>query len=301
MNDKFDVRPSEDRSVAAPRDLPLSELQLRVARENPRDERLILQKIQNELNLAPHYASEMFYALPFKNKKKKTIVFARGIGIEGSQVLFRHWGNSANSSRVGQDLPDRIMCQGYMFDYETGGFWMREVTAWKYQKTRQGGSYRLDPHRLQLAVLANQSRAVRNATLAGLPTFLKETFFDLARYLVINPPPKEGQKPKSVDERLDGAKGHFMKNLGAKKDEMDRLVQAMVDANERITPEEILENLIGLNNCIKDNQVTIDYVLFREGGDDDGEIDMPEEMVPSKTAQAAAAAKPAEPVAAPAK
>ena len=256
----------DESKIATPASIPMSEMQLRIAQENPRDEARIWKGAIAELELMPDYADEAYYSIPYKDKSSgvEKIVQVEGLSIKAAMSLARRWGNCANGARVSDDREDRVICQGMFFDYETNVLTMRDISVSKFIIRKDKSRQRLDANRLNMAILSGESKAVRNAILSTLPAPLKDAYFQTARRLVINPPPKAGQKSESIDERIVKGKGVLVSKFGATKEEVDKLISDWVaDADGNLGNEEILSRLIGLKNAIKDGAVKVADVMGR--------------------------------------
>ncbi len=257
----------DESSVATPAMLPISEMQLKISRENPRKEPQVYEWAMDELRRRPDYAEDAYYSIPYKDKKGeegKKITMVEGLTIKASMALARRWGNCANAARIADEREDRVICQGMMFDYETNMLTLRDYSVSKIFKQKGGGEYRLDANRLNMAILSGQSKAVRNAILASLPTYLKDDYFALAKHIVLNPPTKEGKKVETSAERIEKAKSYFIKEFKATKDEMEKMITEWIaDSDGEINEDDILAKLIGLKNALKDGHITIDKALDR--------------------------------------
>lgn len=273
-------RPDES-AIATPATLPMSEMQMRLAKENPRDEKRVFQGAIAELEMNPDAAEDQYYSIPYKEKRgeKEITVQVEGLSIQAAMALARRWGNNANGARIADEREDRVIVQGMFFDYETNVLTMRDMSVSKWLKKRDGSMMRLKADRLNMAILAGQSKAVRNAILATVPTYLKDAYFATAKHLVVNPPTKAGQKAETPAERIEKGKAILVKKYGATKDEVDRLIANWIaDSDGHLTEDEILHRLLGLKNALKDGQVKIEDVMERPAAKP--EAGMPQEKKP---------------------
>lgn len=256
-----DSRRSEHQ-IATPASLPMSEMQMRLARENPRKESKVFNDALIELQTFPDYADEAYYSIPYKDKSDKSgkekIVMVEGLSIKAAMSLARRWGNCANGARIADDRDDRVICQGMFFDYENNVLTMRDMSVSKFLIKRGGERVRLNSQRLNMSILAGQSKAVRNAILASLPVSITDAYFQTARQLVIAPPAKQGQKAETVAERIEKGKTILITKFGAKKEEVEAMISGWVaDADGHLREDDILSRLIGLKNALKDGQTNI--------------------------------------------
>ena len=94
--------------------------------------------------------------------------------------MARNYGNNINATHIADDRGDKVICEGAFFDLETNILTRREVEVSKFDWNK-----RLDPTRLRNAVLAAQSKAVRNAIRHTIPKPLSDQIFDEAKKLFI--------------------------------------------------------------------------------------------------------------------
>lgn len=272
-------------AVATPASLPLSEVQVRIAQERPRDPKKALQDALNELAMFQEFAEEAYYSIPFKDNKSKRVTFVEGLSIKAAMSLVSHWGNSANGARVADDRGETIIVQGMFFDYERNNLTMRDLEVSKYSKGKN--RYPLNEDMLRRAVAAGESKAVRNAILASLPTAVKELYARTVKRLVLTPPQKEGVKTKTYKERIEDAKAYFVKAYGVRPEEVAALISKTLDNEPGTTDEMLLWYLVGVKNAIRDGAVSIDYV-FRDN--------RPAQMPREKSAPAPEAEEPSDEV-----
>lgn len=248
-------------NVATPPSLPISEMQIRIAFERPRDVVKCRDSALKELIAFHEFADEGHYSIPYKDNKAKRVTFVEGLSIKAAMALVSHWGNSTNGARVADDRGDHVMVQGMFFDIEKNNLTLRELTVSKYNKGKN--AYRLSDDALHRAIAAGESKAVRNAILASLPVALKNTYMKTIKKLVLNPPQKEGVKAKTYKERIEDAKSYFVKAYGVKADEVAGLINKTIENEPGVTEENLLWYLVGVKNALREGAVSVDFV-FRD-------------------------------------
>lgn len=251
------TRPTES-MVATPASIPMSEIQLRIARDNPRDEMVIAQRLEKELTAHPDFADEGFYSIPYKDNRKGVITFVEGLSIRAAEHCWTRWGNCTVAARVADDRGTKIMVQGMFFDYETGLLNLSDLEVSKMGRAKGGGVYQLDSAKLRLAVQSAESKVKRNAFLGGLPVWIKQSYLDKCRQLILVQP--AGQE-KSIAERIKAAEAHFTNRHKVRPEDVQAFIKKVENANPALIAEELLRYLIGLNNAIKDGNVDVDFVF----------------------------------------
>lgn len=247
--------------VATPASLPMSDIQIRLARENPRDEVAVVNRINKELSAHPEFADEGFYSIPYKDNRKGIITFVEGLSIRAAEHCWTRWGNCTVAARIADDRGNKIMVQGMFFDYETGLLNLADLEVPKTGKTREGGTYPISHDKLRLAVQSGESKVKRNAFLGGLPVWIKQGYLDTCRALILAQP---AGKEKPVAERINLAKLHFTNRYKVMPADVEKFIEKVESANTSLVAEELLRYLIGLNNALKDGNADIDYVFGEE-------------------------------------
>ena len=279
-------------TVSTPATIPLSEVQVKIAQENPRNIVQLTKSALADLSAYPDLADQMHYSIPYKDNRHRRLTFVEGLGIKAAMALRYHWGNCADGARVADDRGDQVIVQGMFFDYERNILTLRDLEVSKFNKGKN--AYRLSDEALRKQVGAGQSKAVRNAILASLPVPLKELYFRTVRTLVLMPP--KGQKPKSYADRIQDAKAYFERTYGLKTGEAQSLVDRTLEGSPGLSDENLLWYLIGVKNAIREGAVDVNYI-FRDarppqmprektpGNDappEDSETTLPEGLEPSE-------------------
>lgn len=224
-----------------------NDTQRSMAVQKPRDEAAVYKGAVKELSLAPEFAKSAFYSIPYKDGDRTVNV--EGPSIKAAMALARRWGNCANGARVTDDNDERITVEGVFLDYETNVRTLRSVSVPKtgYSKATKS-TYRLREDKLNMAIQAGMSKAVRNAILSSLPASLVETFTAAAKKLVAG----KGAVGESVGLRIEKAGAWFVK-MGAP----ESAVKRYIDNVELDDQESVLAHLQGLYTSIKDGQANL--------------------------------------------
>jgi hypothetical protein len=249
-----------------------------MALQNPRDEKKVFDGAIQELRLNPEHAARSYYSIPHKDRSggQEKTVFVEGPGIKAAMSLSRRWGNCANSGRIVDDQNDFLVVQGVFLDYETNFRTLRDVTVQKKARKKDGTYYTLPVDRLQMAIQAGISKAVRNAILASLPVGVIDAYFREAKKLAIAGPTAGGAKAKPIAERLRDARAKFKKR-GVDDRVMDLYIRNRIADNDgEWKDEDVLLHLIGVWNALEDNQTTIEDV-FRSESIEVHDADRPQE------------------------
>jgi len=237
-----------------------NDTQLAMAVQRPRNELAVFQGAVMELELAPEFARRAWYSIPYKDGDGT--VYVEGPSIKAAMALARRWGNCANSFRIVDDNDERITVEGVFLDFETNMRTLRTVSipkkAWS-KKTNQ--MYPLRGDRLNTAVQAGGSKAVRNAILASLPQSLVDTYIKSAKEIATGTGKKATPGAEPVDKRIENAIAVFVK-MGATKAAVDSYISGLASESA----EEVLQNLLGVHNALTDKQTTIEEVFPKNTG-----------------------------------
>jgi hypothetical protein len=227
-----------------------NESMLAVAIQRPRDEKKVLKGAIDELHMVPEEAKRAYYSIPYKERQpdgSQKIVNVEGPSIKAAMALARRWGNcsvtcrSLNEDQTGADLA------GIFIDFETNFRVERPMRVSKVMKRRSGGTYTLDPQRWLAALQAGASKAARNATINGLPSYLVAAFLKQARTIAAGDPESKAD-PKKVAGTLKA-----FERFGVTQAMLEKYVEAPLAD----WMGDHLATLIGLGNAIKDGQLTV--------------------------------------------
>lgn len=240
-----------------------NETQMQMALQRPRDIILIREKVLKELEAFPEFAAKAYYVIPFRNEHGG-ITNVEGPSIHAAMSIARAWGNCATGGRVIGETDDRIAVEGVFLDYETNMRTVRTIsvarTAWdkKIQKVVP-----LREDRLTREIQAGISKAIRNAILASMPVSLVDAHFKLAKELVGRgaAKPKEILTQKAFKKRVDMMYVSFEK-LGVARQQVENFI------GKRDLNEELIGEMVGIYNAIKDNQASVDDIFNIQNGAD---------------------------------
>src|SRR5262249_24603151 len=93
------------------------------------------------------------------------------------------WGNCSATARILNEDEQSVDVEGVMIDFETSVRFTRPIRVSKWQRAH-GRMVRLDGKRLEAAIAAGGSKAMRNAILTGLPAYLVAVNDKRAREIV---------------------------------------------------------------------------------------------------------------------
>ena len=234
-----------------------NETQQQIALQKPRDESRVSDEAILELKAYPEFAKKAYYSIPYKERNEglERIVMIEGPSIKAAMALARKWGNAADAARIVDESDSRITVEGVFFDYQTNRRTLRTKSISRLGWSKQAKSMvplRID--RLNIAIEAGMSKAVRNAILASLPVGLIERYMAEAKRIVSLPKPNAKSKP--AKERIDESMNWFVK-LGAGKDD----VKSYINGLGLETDDDVVQHLAGLYTAIKDGQITIKQVF----------------------------------------
>lgn len=228
-----------------------NETMLAVAVQRPRDEAVVIKKAVGELNLAPENAKAAYYSIPYRERQQDgsyKVVKVEGPSIKAAMSLARRWGNCTVASRIMNEDETGWDLEGVFVDFETNFRVSRPFRVSKVAKKRGGGTYRLDPQRELMALQAGASKAIRNATLAGLPDYLVAAYNSRAREIV------GGKLDQKATPETIAAVMRAFAGIDVKQEQLERYTKMAIDL---WTGSEIAD-LRGLWNAIQDGQITAD-------------------------------------------
>lgn len=224
-----------------------NESQMSMAVQKPR----IVQNLANaalaELRAFPEFAKKSYYSIPYKNAEGGTTL-VEGPSIKAANALVRHWGNNASGFRVVSVDEERILIQGVFLDYETNMRRTAEISVNRKFKTRDGKTIILDVKRLEMAIQAGGSKAVRNAILNALPAGLVEGYFAEAKRIV-SKGGKSDPAPATPEDIAEVREGIF-KAFEGMQISRDEIVSYIGRHPEMETEEAVVAHLQGALNAI---------------------------------------------------
>lgn len=222
--------------------------QRELALANPRDERKVLAACLAELEMAPEYAEDAYYSIPY-NEGKENETLVEGLSVKASRAVVRRWGNCATAARVGAETDEFVDLEGIFADFETNVFMRRTVRVKKTYLAR--GSklpVPLNGTMLQNAIQAGLSKAERNAALSGLPEYLKDKLFLQAKLIA----GRKDKGTKTEAERLDACYKGFAK-FGVTP---ERVAAYVAEKLAGKSTDEIIGTMKGVFNALKEKHTT---------------------------------------------
>ena len=237
-----------------------NDTQRTIAIQRPRDEEKVLRDALKELELYPQFAEKAYYVIPYKDRSEggEKIVNVEGPSIKAAMALGRRWGNAANGGRIIGEDDKRIQMEGVFLDYETNFRTVRPMsiskTAWS---KKLGKVIPLRDDRLNMAIQAGASKAIRNAILAALPVGLVEEYTATAKKIAASGVKRKGETVKPLKERMEAMFKAFV-TLGAQKKDVDAYLS---EHKELENDEAVLAHMIGVFNAITDNQASLEEVF----------------------------------------
>lgn len=249
-----------------------NETMQQMAIQKPRDEREVIRGALEELEIVPQYASKSFFSIPYKNDRGG-VTMVEGPSIKAAMALGRRWGNCSNGARIVEDTEERIIVEGVFIDYQTGLRTLRQVSVSKtYWSKQLKKVIPLRADRLNMAIQAGMSKAVRNAILASLPVSFVESYTARAKQIASGgAEPTNGKKKEPIAKRLEKAKSKFQA-LGITHDQFEAYVNGLTLEDE----ESVIQHLIGLFNSIESGVAKIDDVfpVQEEKKEEKGQVSM---------------------------
>lgn len=238
-----------------------SELQAQraMALARPRTPKNVLDTALAELALVPHLAQKAYYVIPFKDKESGGTKNVEGPSVKASRSLLRLWGNCACAGRIVGETDDRFELEAAFIDYETNAIFRKTVSVSKFYIPRETKiKTPLREDRLTLSIQAGLSKAERNATLSGLPSWLVDAYYERAKEIAAGVKVK-GVKGKELPlpERYDKMYKAFAE-LGVERAKIEDFIKRTMAGKDDL---DILSDMIGIHTAIKDNQITKEQVF----------------------------------------
>jgi hypothetical protein len=237
-----------------------NDTQVQIAIQRPRKIEVVLQNALQELEQSPEFASMAYYSIEYrKSRDEDETVEVSGLSIRAAEALSRLFGNCASGGRIIGETEREYVVEGVFVDYETNNRVLRQVRVPKQAKNKKTGLfYPLSEDRLNLAVLAGISKAIRNAILSGLPVVIKERYYKHARELAV----------KKLAVKKDGSPAPLKKRIEAMVKKFSEIgVSPEMIAGYYGYPdiyavnEAQIADLIGIYNSIKDGLRSADEIF----------------------------------------
>lgn len=217
--------------------------QMSIAVQRPRDEGKILSAALNELETYPSMAEEALYIKPVgKNPETQKMTYAEGLSIRTAESLANRWTNSSYGCEIVGEDEDSVSLAAVFLDYENNTRHVVSARVAKSYKKKNGGIAKREGDRLELAVRAEQSKALREVILRSLPAGLKKEYELKVRKIL---------KGGKVENRK-GAVVQRFKAIGISLE----ILEAHVGKKMAEWEHEDLVNLYGIATAIRDGELT---------------------------------------------
>ncbi len=228
--------------------------QMQIAIQHPRDEAKILSASLKELDLYPSMAEEALYMKPVgKNPDTNAMTYAEGLSIRTAESLANRWTNSSFGCEIVGEDEETVTLAAVFLDYEMNTRHVVMARVSKSFKKRNGQIVRRDPDRMELAVKAEQSKALREVILRSLPAGLKKEYENKVRALL---------KGGKVENRKAAVIARF-ESLNVP------LATLETHRNKKMaewTHDDIVA-LLGIANAIRDGELTKDAAFNPANGE----------------------------------
>jgi len=216
-----------------------------IAIQQKREPKQVLKACLEELEIAPSLAVRNYYSIPYKGRDgQKTMVEGQSIG--AARILMRNWGNASAKTVITGEDADKIFIAGIFTDLEKNVRFERVMTVSKWQHRRNGPPVKLASERLVQAIQAGASKAERNAILAGIPDWLKHSYYQRARQIAAAD--TKDNQGKLLEAFLE---------LSVTRDMLETYLGC---ALERVNDDQ-LADLRGIFNALRDKERSVDEIF----------------------------------------
>lgn len=252
------VAPPEPETLAAitrggASDAALMEVSIRIARQYPRDERKIVEKLRSTLELYPQFAEKALYSIPYKDNRSGRPVKVEGLTIRAAETLKSAWGNMRSGVRIIGEDDGGVDLEAVAFDMETNVWELVPGRAIKILKTREGRLVTLDERTFLQARGAAASKANRNAILSVLPLHIKAFFETMVRRHMAG---GELNKPAAKD-RIERAVTWYATTYQVTVEQLE----TYVGKPTALWVGEDIADLQGLKNALEQGEATVAEVF----------------------------------------
>jgi hypothetical protein len=228
-----------------------------VSVQRRRDEDVVLNGALAELERYPDLAARKYYSIPFKESAGSDRTFqVEGPSVHAALDLARRWGNCSVYAVLMSQDDEHIHLSGVFIDLESNFRIAKPFTVSKLLKRRGGRTEVLRDQRLQMAVQAGSSKAVRNAVISGLPDGLVESYYQRAKAVA-------GREAKQRWAKMLEA----FRQFGVSRDMIENHLGHPL---EKITDAEVAD-LGGIFNSLRDGIATATDVFTRKTGEPEGD------------------------------
>lgn len=199
--------------------------QMQISLQRPRSEKAILADALQELDLYPSAASGAIYNKPVGKDDNGKQIYAQGLSIRAAESLASRWCNSAYGAEILAEEKDSILIGAVFLDMEKNTRHSVSRRVSRTYKAKGGSIVTLVGDRLDMAVNANISKALREVILRSLPAGLKTEYINKALEIIAKTSPDSIKKaiPKIVAyfKKHDLSKDLMEKFLGKKMEEIN--------------------------------------------------------------------------------
>jgi hypothetical protein len=266
-----------------------------MAIQKPRNVAALAVAAIQELRAFPQYAAKMYYSIPYKDRSggEEKVVMVEGPSIKAANALARNWGNNSKGWRITGADEERINLQGVFIDHETGSRTTAEISVSRKARKRDGTYYTLPADRLNIAIQAGGSKAVRNAINNALPIGLVEGYFAEAKSIAARGgrlaiPESPATDVAHITAEIEKSLNAF-ETLGVEREEVRQYIQRHPELKDE---EAVSAHLVGLLNALDEGATTIEEAFTVP----EGPIAEPQRAsAPAPTPAAAAPAPTAQP------
>lgn len=229
---------------------------------------LILEQAIKEIELFPELTSENYYSIPYKDRsgQQERTTYVQGVSVKGSNNLARLWGNCAVSQGVLEVRENDATVVGTFLDYESRVIFRAEHRCSRFQTRRGGSTVRLDENRWNMLIASTASKAKRNATLDGLPSWLKARYFQHCLKIAAGKV-KDEAKQRGTQPWQEIVKA--FKTLGVERSDLEKLLGHPVT---KVNDDE-LGRLRGIYNGIKSGDLDKEGVFSSTEQEPTGNVD----------------------------
>lgn len=232
-----------------------------MAIQRPREVGKLSKACIDELRAFPQFAEKMYYSIPYKDRsgEKEKTVMVEGPSIKAANALARHWGNNSTGWRIIGSDEERINIQGVFIDHETGMRRTAEISVSRRARKRDGTYYALAADRLNIAIQAGGSKAVRNAINNALPIGLVEGYFAEAKRIAARGGQLSAPDSPEIDTAAISAQLaksiQQLEAMGVERSDMEAYIlrQPKLDNEEAISA-----HLVGLITAIEEGHITLE-------------------------------------------
>lgn len=248
-----------------------SEIQALVmmASMKPRIEQRCIKATLAILENNPDFASKGIYQIP----RGGTTIY--GTSVHGARAIATAWTNTMTGGLIIDPSDEKAIVRGIFVDGQNGRIAFRDRLVNRTVHRRRDGLYRLNDEEYGNQIKIEQSKAERDAILAGIPQYVVDKFFAHAFDIAAKKGAEGGATPL---ERWEAAQA-ILKKL--RVSEVQALEFLAVEKPEQLT--NALVTKLGLTlNSIRQGEATVSGV-FGEVPEDSGAGDKPKADLPQAT------------------